>query len=309
MHTDYLSRLLTCTEDSIPDLDEVVMGALTYLGGLTLPTFDPEKHVRPLVVGSGNAVPVGEILFSHTDAVCIEESSLAAHLARGVHDAVYVISASGMKHAVEVVQTAAKSGLPVYLITTNQESGAAKLLSHDQVIVFPRIREPYTYNTSTYLGMLLGMERTSPLRIQEFIEDHIDGLLPQFADYRAFLISVPPEFQALRGMFETKFHELFGPHILGTVCTTEEVKHAKTVITAADQCFISFGETVSYGNPGFRLTVPLPHEVSHGELMALGYYIIGKIQGAHHPYFKEHIGSYVQEAGRIFGHPLSVIVE
>ncbi len=34
MTTDYLTRLRTFREDTLPDLDEVVMGGLAYLGGL-----------------------------------------------------------------------------------------------------------------------------------------------------------------------------------------------------------------------------------------------------------------------------------
>lgn len=309
MNTDYLTRLLTFTEDDLPDLDEVVLGALAYLEGVSLPTIDVTKHARPLVVGSGNASRVGKILFRDVDSVCIEEASFSAHLSRGVYDAVYLISASGEKHAIDIAEAGERSGLPTYLITTREDAPAAKVLKKDHVFVFPHIREPYTYNTSTYLSMLLGTERTSPTRIRAYIEEHIEPMVPTFGLYRAFLITVPPEFKVLRGMFETKFHELFGPHLTGNAFTTEEVKHAKTVVTSSDQCFICFGPEVRYGTPGFRLHVPLPDDITHGELIALGYYLIGKIQKAHRPYFKEHISVYVKEATRIFGHDIPVIVE
>jgi hypothetical protein len=110
-------------------------------------------------------------------------------------------------------------------------------------------------------------------------------------------------------MYETKFDELFGPYVLGRGVTTESIKHAKTVITAPDQCFISLGEDTGYGSPGLRIGIPLPEKATPGEVIAIGYYIIGRIQASHPPYFKECIGAYMKETSRMFGHTIPVIVE
>ena len=64
-----------------------------------------------------------------------------------------VISASGEKDAVWEVELAKKSGLKTVLITCSPDSSAAKMA--DQVFAYKKLPEPYTYNTSTYLGMIL----------------------------------------------------------------------------------------------------------------------------------------------------------
>jgi hypothetical protein len=309
MNTNYLNRLLTFTENDLPDLDEVVVGALSYLEALTLPSIRVTKHTRPLVVGSGNALSVGKILSRETDAVCVDESVFKETCAHGYFDAVYIISASGAKHADGIAEEATLAGIPVYLITSTEHSPASALLPTEHTFVYPHVREPYTYNTSTYLAMLYGNERVSPERVRMHIETVIDPLLSDLQSYTAFLMVVPTAFSYVCSMYEIKFDELFGPYILGRATTSEGVKHAKTIVTAPHQCLVSFGEEVSYGNPGRRLTIPLFDDITYPEMIAIGYYVIGKIQKAHEPYFKENIQSYVTEAGAMFGHTIPVIVE
>jgi hypothetical protein len=176
--------------------------------------------------------------------------------------------------------------------------------------LYPHIREPYTYNTSTYLSMLFGMKKESPELIMSFIKEHVAPAIPDnFKNFNAFLLTVPPKFKTIRKMLETKFDELFGPYVAGRAYTVEEVKHAKTVITSNTQCFIHFGDEVSLGSPGGRVTIPLPHDCGPAALIAIGYYVIGRIQRAHHPYYKEHIQGYVEEASKLFGQEIVTIVE
>ncbi len=309
MNTDYLNRMMTFTEENIPTLDEVVMGALAYLEALELPSIRVNKHTRPLVVGSGNALQTGKILFKGTDAVFVEEGNFTETIARGFYDAVYIVSASGNKHARTLAEEATTSGIPVYLITSTADSPASTFLPKEHVFVYPHIREPYTYNTSTYLAMLYGNSDVPPERVRTHIETVVAPLMSDFASYRAFLFILPTEFGDIRSMYETKFDELFGPYVLGRATTTEGVKHAKTVITAPDQCLISFSEDKGYGDPGRRIVIPIPERATAEEMIAIGYYIIGRIQAAHPPYFKERIGAYVKETSTMFGHAIPVIVE
>ena len=44
-------------------------------------------------------------------------------------------------------------------------------------------------------------------------------------------------------------------------------------------------------------------------MMAIGYYVVGRIQGAHPAYFKEHIAAYTIAASELFGESIEVIVE
>lgn len=308
MNIDHLSRLMNFTESSLPDLDEVVLGALSYLEALSLPSVPVYAHQHPLIVGSGNAIQVGRILFRDIDATFVEEGNFETVFARGCHDAVYIISASGSKHAHTIALRAGASNIPVYLVTNTEDSPAGMLLGKEYTFVFPHIREPYTYNTSTYLSMLYGGTSVSPRRVHAYIETVIEPLLANLPSHKAFLMVVPPEFSDIRKMFETKFDELFGPHILGRAVTTEELKHAKTVVTSKEQCFVSFGLPTEYGNPGHRITLPLMEDALHAEVVAIGYYFIGRIQRMNPPYYKDNIASYVKEASAMFGHSIPIIV-
>ena len=74
-----------------------------------------------------------------------------------VEEQVVVLSASGAKHAPRIVDTAHQYQKPVTLLTNTANAPAQMQLNNaaDRVYVFPKNREPYTYNTSTYLGMIL----------------------------------------------------------------------------------------------------------------------------------------------------------
>ena len=178
-------------------------------------------------------------------------------------------------------------------------------------MVFPKNREPYTYNTSTYLGMILARTRENPADILDFIKNTVEpSLLRNFADFSSYTFIMPPEFEAERGMLRTKFDELFGPYILGRIFTSEEIKHAKTVVTSGDELFISFGvPNEHFGLPKNRLNLPLPEDAKAGAMLAISYFVIGKIQKAHPPYFKNSIVTYAEQAAKIFGHSIKPIVE
>lgn len=158
--------------------------------------------------------------------------------------------------------------------------------------------------------MLFGMCEESPAEIATFIEEKVAPLLSiDFSQFNSYLLTVPVQYKAVRKMFETKFDELFGPHVHGRTFTLEEVKHAKTVVTGSEQCFISFGEGQPIGTPGLKLTIPLPKDFGPAALIAIGYYVIGHIQRAHPPYFKENIAAYTKEASQFFGQEIAVIAE
>ncbi len=303
-------RLETFTESDLPDLDEVVLGALDFLESVEFPELAISSHKQPLVVGSGNALQIGKLLFKGTAAHFAEEGEAVAKMNEVPFDALYIISASGKKHAIMLAEKGVASEIPTYLITANSESPARTIVGPERTYVFPHIREPYTYNTSTYLSMLFGMRQESPREIAEYIETNVAPLLTTpFHSFDAFLFTLPVEFGPIRKMFETKFDELFGPYVLGRAFTIEEVKHAKTVVTGLTQCFISLGDGITVGRPGTRITIPLPPECGPAMLIAIGYYIIGNIQKTHPPYFKNNIESYAKEASVFFGHQINIIAE
>jgi hypothetical protein len=213
-------------------------------------------------------------------------------------DGVVVISASGGKHAPGIVRTARGAGKRVVLITTTPDSPASRELADPaDALVFPRNREPYTYNTSTYLGMILASTGERAEDIASFIRQHFSEAIqfPDFASYDKFLLVVPPQ--------------LFGRMIARDVETSEYMSHAVTVVPSRE-LFISFGvENTTWGDPAHRLYIPLPDTTDYGAIMAIGYYMIAQIQKAHPPYFKDNIVQYCETAGKAFGTTIFPIVE
>jgi len=309
IHQDTLAQF---TIDSLPDLDVVVLGALELFAEAELPKLNFSHMKEPLVLGSGNAYLTAQIVFSEQSALFADESSYYSVLEKeaGIDGAV-VFSASGSKHAIEMVADLQAKGLEVHLVTNTLNAPASEAVSVDCVHVFPKNREPYTYNTSTYLSPILGKTGENAEEITAFILEEVSPkLLRNFGDYSAYAILIPSHFEHARSMLRTKFDELFGPQITGRVFTDEEVKHAKTVVPSGDELFISFGvENEYYGLPKNRLQVSLPKNVDYGAFIAISYFVVGKIQAAHPPYFKQSIEQYVQTASKIFGQDLKAIVE
>ncbi len=300
------------TVDTLPDLDVVVLGALELLADTDLPTIEFSHFKKPLVLGSVNAYKTAQIVFSDSSAVFADEGSYNEVFKKteGI-DGVVVFSASGSKHAVDMVADLQKEGLEVHLVTNTKGSPAGALLTEERVHIFPKNREPYTYNTSTYLSVIFGKTGENAKEIQEFIEKEVSSkLLRNFGDYSAYTLLIPSHFEHARAMLRTKFDELFGPKLVGRVFTDQEIKHAKTVIPSGDELFISFGVTNEYyGLLKNRLYIPLPDNAGYGAMLAISYFVVGKVQAAYPPYFKNNIATYIETATEIFGNTLPIIVE
>jgi hypothetical protein len=109
-------------------------------------------------------------------------------------------------------------------------------------------------------------------------------------------------------MLQVKFIELFGRNIARDIETSEYVRHATTV-APSDELFISFGEeNTTWGDPSNRLFVPLPENADYGAMMAVGYYLVSRIQNVYPGYFKDNIANYTKEVSQIFGEDIKPIV-
>ncbi|MBX2866888.1 hypothetical protein KTR10_02960 [Candidatus Kaiserbacteria bacterium] len=307
----YQDVLVTFREDSLPDLDTVVLGALEYFEDKPSRQELPAQDKKVLVLGSEGAAVTGRLLYEDRNAVFADESTYEeTYEAHPDIEAVVVISASGSKHAPEMVKYAKERGSEVFLLTTAKSTPAEKLLDTEHVLVFPRLREPYTYNVSTYMGMLLSKTKEDAGAIKQHVETVLPALPENFGSFDAFCLIIPPQFDSLRGLLLAKFDELFGPRISARVFTTEQMKHAKTVVPSPTECFISFGERNKvFGTKETRLHIPLREHAGIVDLMAMGYAIIGRIQNQLPPYFKDNIEVYVKEASRLFNTKIKVIVE
>ncbi len=314
MSTQYRDILNSFDINNLPDLDTVVMGALELFEQAEIPKIDMSHYKHPLVVGSGNAEATGRIIFHDIDAVFASESNYIEEL-ESIQDidGVVLISASGSKHAPIIAKNSKQHGRHVTLITNTEHSIADAELDHKHPYdsyVFPKNREPYTYNTSTYMGMILGKTGEDPSSIKQFINQHTSQInWPDFSQFDKYYLIVPPEFAGIIRMLQVKFIELFGRNIARDVETSEYVRHATTV-AEADEMFISFGEeNTTWGKPENRLHVPLPDNAGYGAMMAIGYYTVSQIQKQHPQYFKQNIAKYTEEVSKIFGQTITPIVE
>lgn len=287
--------------NNIISLDENVLLALDFFTINKPPVLDVNRFKLPFVVGSGNAYNTGLILFSENAAIFADESNFKRTIAtfeeavkKGfIQDAV-VISASGGKDSVWETELAKKYGLNTTLLTTKAESDAAKIA--DRVKVYKTISEPYTYNTSTYMGMILSKTRENPSEIKE----HIKSLkFPKsFGDFDGYSFVVPDRFMHICPMLDIKKSELFGTKLSLRAFSQGHARHAKFVIRSEDELVISLGQKNDYyGNPENRWDIELPENIDFAEIMAMTYYIVGRIQNAKPSYFKQNVKNYVSDYG------------
>jgi len=305
------------TLKNIPSLDTCVLAALELFSQEKIPTIKiPYK--KPLIVGSGNAAATGKIIFEKSDAVFADESTFEKKLKniRNI-DGVVLISASGSKHAPIIAKCARKYKKHVTLITNTKDSQAHKFIDlkhkYDE-FVFPKNREPYTYNTSTYMGPILGLTGENPQKILKFIKKKIDNLkFPNFKKFKKYYLLIPEEFEGVVRLLNVKFIELFGREISRDIETFEYLKHATTVVPSKDQLFITFGKKLNRNTSTLmgknHLHVPLPKNADYVAMMAIGYYIVGKIQNSQPAWFKQNIEGYMKKASKVFGKKMEAIVE
>jgi hypothetical protein len=299
---------------NLPNLDACVLSAVNFFSKNKPPRLNLKKLSFPLVVGSGNAYNTGQVLFGGQPAIIASESNFTAILKsyrplikNKTIKQCLVISASGEKDSVWEIKAAKKAGLPVTLITCSPQSTAAKLA--DQVIAYRKLPEPYTYNTSTYLGIILGASGEAVPAIKTFI-----GRLKfpkNFKNYHAYSFILPDKFGAITPMLEIKRNELFGPYLSLRAFSYGEARHAKFVNTWDKELVISLGKNKYFGSKDCRWEINLPSSAGNGLVMALTYYIVGHIQSTKLPYFKKNIAQFCQEGPRAYGsdRPFPVIVE
>lgn len=287
--------------DKLMTLDQNVLQALDFFIANPPVEFDSYVYKLPFVVGSGNAYNTGLIIFSKNAAIFSDESNFKnlitafkpAVTQKLITDTI-VISASGEKDSVWEVELAKDMGLQTTLLTTKDQSSAAKVA--DKVYTFKSIPEPYTYNVSTYMGMILSSSKENPHKIKSFIENL--KLPANFADYKAYAFVVPDQFVHICPMLDIKKSELFGPNLSLRAFSQGHARHAKFVIRNPEELVITLGaRNDHFGTPASRFNIALPEDFGPASVMALTYYIVGKIQASKPPYYMENIKNYVSDYG------------
>lgn len=163
---------------SLPTLDATVLATIDmYVSKHTLSAIDLSQFRVPLVVGSNNGYYTGRILFRNTPAYFALESEVEGKLEQipSITDVV-VVSASGEKHAPIILAAAQKHQKKTFLISSSEKSTGRSMA--DASIIMPKIREPYTYNTSTYFGyMLAETPDIDLLKLRNFLTETLEALL------------------------------------------------------------------------------------------------------------------------------------
>lgn len=286
---------------NLPTLDQTVRDTLAFYATTPPPILDLSAFSLPFVVGSGNAINTGKILFADKAAIFADESSFRQTV--GAYDAVVkqglvkdavVISASGEKDSVWEVEFAKEKGLKTTLLTCKPNSSAAKIA--DAVVSYKSIAEPYTYNTSTYLGMILSATHEKVSDIQAFIDQL--AFPAAFSEYSAYAFVLPDAYGSVTPMVEIKGQELFGPHMSLRAYPDGHARHAKFVHPTEKELVIQIGVTNEYyGLPAHRWNIELPKDASFGLMLAATYYICGRIQTSKPPYFMQDIEGYCADYG------------
>lgn len=295
-------------------LDRGVINALDFFIQNRPPKFTPRKFNFPLIIGSGNAYNTGKIVFSKQIALFADESSFKSSaplysslIRKKLIKQAVIISSSGEKDAVWEINLAKKIKLHTTLLTCNANSGGAQ--AADKVIVYDKIPEPYTYNISTYLGMILSCTQEDVKKIKNFIKKI--KLARGFNNYSSYSFILPDEYGAIVPMLDIKKNELFGSKLNIRAFTAGNARHAKFVIPNNKELVISLGKNKYFGDKKNRWEIKLPKNTDSGLIMSLTYYLIGKIQESKPPYFKNNIADYCQEGPRAYGKtkPFDIIVK
>ena len=166
----FLEQTKTFTEDNLISLNDAVLAALELFQTVDIKKWNFSKLKRPLIAGSWNAIVTAEIIFSWIDAIFCDETDFDEAIQKDI-DWIIIISASGEKHAPIFAEKAQSKTLPVFLLTCSQNSSAEKIVWEKNTTITPKNREPYTYNTSTYMGWVLANTWENPKKIFEYIQN------------------------------------------------------------------------------------------------------------------------------------------
>jgi hypothetical protein len=285
----------------IANLNENVLKVLEFFSKNRLPKLNLKKFKMPFVVGSEGAFYTGKNLFSRRAAIFANESTfkkiIKAYrpaIKKGLAKEAVIISASGEKDGPWEIKLAKKHGLKTTLLTCNANSTGAKLA--DTVLIFPKIAEPYTYNFSTYSGMMLSATNEDPQKIKKFVRSV--KLPKNYGKYASYSFILPDDYLDICSMVSTKGDEIFGGRLPLRAFTSGGARHAKFVVRWEKELVVSIGGKNKYfGHPDHRWEIKLPEFSNIGTMLSLTYYLVGKIQEGKPPYFKNSIAAYCRDYG------------
>lgn len=285
----------------IINLNQDVLKALDFFSRNKPARLDLNQFKMPFVVGSEGAYFTGHNLFAGRSAIHANESNFKALIdsykeiiKEGLINDAVIISASGEKDAIWEIDYAKRNNLKATLLTCSPKSNGASIA--DQVIVYKKIAEPYTYNFSTYFGMVISVTKEDPKKIKEFLKKI--KLPKNFKNYGYYSFILPDNHEYIAQMLKTKDEEMFGPHSMIRAYTEGKARHAKFVVRSDKELAIGLGvKNKFFGEPDKRWDIKIPAWANTGFLVSLGYYLVGLVQENNPPYFKKSVKAYCEDYG------------
>lgn len=288
------------SSNQIPYLNDSVLKTLEF--------FKKEKKVKLklpedkliLAVGSVNAFNTAKLLLNNQATIFADESNLKNTLQvfhKLIKDKVIkkalLISASGEKDAVWEMKELKKRNIEVTLLTCNPQASTIALA--DFYYFFKKLKEPYSYNFSTYFSMLLSSHNENIGKMIKYLKSlKIEKQLKNF-NYFTFLL--PDKWRAVADMIKVKDDEMFAAKSSLRAFSYGQARHAKFIYQNKKEMVLSFGDNDYFGFLENRLELKMPTKVGPAFALALGYYIVGLIQKQKPDYFKKSLKDYCLQRG------------
>ncbi len=310
MDKSNLEILKTFNLNSLPTLDIAVLGALELFVE-NHPTKLNFGEKNSLIIGSEGAFSAGKIIFADKSTFFANQTNFEKILIQNPNlTQAIIISASGGKDSTAIAKKISDK-IDTKLLTANENPPVGKFLKKENIIMFPKNREPYSYNVSPYLGMIIGQTDENPTEIGNFLQNEIANQIPKnLADFNSFIFILPDQFAEIKNLITIKFEELFGSKINVRAHAFSSIWHAKTIVPNKKELLINLsGQDLSDLEISNCLNLKTPSLVGFGTMFALTYFLIGKIQKANPPHFKENLIGYVKIISKFFGEEISPIVE
>lgn len=284
----------------ITNLNLTVNEALDYFIKNPVKQFKLNKSQLTLAVGSVNAKNTAKMLLENQPNILADESNLKDVLKiyqnlikKKIIDQALLVSASGEKDAVWEIKALKKMGLKTTLLTCNSQASTIKLA--DKYHVFSKISEPYSYNFSTYLSMLLSFYQESPRKIKKFLEKL--SIPKNFKKFKYFTFILDDKYKAIAEMIKVKDDEMFAAKSSLRAFSYGQARHAKFIYQDKDEMVISFGKNPFFGHLKNRWEINMPKNHNFAFVFSLAYYLVGIIQEQKPDYFKKSLKDYCINRG------------
>jgi len=257
-------------KQKIEHLDYYVMKTIDHLEKWNFPKLIIKRRRNNVFMGSGSAACVAKLFAERFNGFSLNVSNYKRFLERTPKKdlgSVFIISASGGKDAVTMVKFLRKKGLKPNLITCN-ESAPAKKLS-DRIFVFPALKEPPTYNVSTYGSMIYWLFKEDLKKIKSLIK----GIkVPNLRKYRYIFFLAADKYDVIAEMASRKIAEsLEGIGSNGDGFSNST--HGMLRQPNKDRFIFCLNQKYLFKEKGYKLGID-----SYLGLMLASYYIIGKNQ-------------------------------